>query len=111
MELIDGIQIVKFFAALTFVLALMGGLFLILKRIQTNGPIKMGNARRLRITEVLQLDSRRRAILLRRDGIEHLVILSPNSETVIEAGIISEQEYATDAHNQPANEMLKDAAE
>ena len=106
MELIGGMQIIKFIASLTFVLALMGGLFLTLKRIQTKGPMKMGYARRLKIMEVLQLDSRRRAILLRRDDKEHLVILGPSSETVIEAGIINDN--ATNENTR--DESLKDAA-
>lgn len=96
MELIDGAQIIKFFAALTLVLGLMGGLALILKRFQLGGPIKTGSARRLKILEILQLDSRRKAILLRRDDKEHLVILGPNGETVIESGIISESEQSVE---------------
>ena len=87
MDLIDGIQLLRFFAALAFVLALMGGLYLILQRIQSRGPMRMGAQRRLQISEIMPLDSRRRAILLRRDDKEHLVIFGPNGETVIESGI------------------------
>ncbi len=113
MEIIDGMQLLKFLASLTFVLALMAGLFLILKRIQSKGPLRMGSARRLRVTEVLQLDSRHRAILLRRDNKEHLVILSPSGETVIESGIIYNSDNANtadDATTEQANENIKDAA-
>ena len=33
------------------------------------------------------LDARRRLILIRRDDVEHLLVVSPTSETVIERGI------------------------
>ncbi len=87
MEYID---FVKFAAALVFVLALMGGLAFVLKKI---GPGAGGGAllstgkRRLKILETLPLDARRKAILLQRDDVTHLVILSPTGETVVETNI------------------------
>ncbi len=76
--------------ALLFVLALMGGLWLFLKRLGLNGPmiVQAPSKRRLKIIEILPLDVRRKAILLRRDDKEHLVILGPTGETVVEIGII-----------------------
>ncbi|BCW88174.1 hypothetical protein sos41_13120 [Alphaproteobacteria bacterium SO-S41] len=46
--------------------------------------------KRLSIVEARRLDARRQLVLLRRDGIEHLVILSATGETVIETGIPAE---------------------
>ena len=43
---------------------------------------------RLRVVEVRGIDARRRLVLVRRDGVEHLVLLGPNSETVVETGIV-----------------------
>lgn len=80
-------QYVKFLAALIFVLSLMGGLSFILRRFSENGAIKLPPERRLKIVESLALDARRRAVILRRDNREHLVILGPTGETVIETGI------------------------
>jgi flagellar protein FliO/FliZ len=79
---------IKFFAALIFVLGLMGGLALVLKRIGL-GPASMiaPDKRRLKILEILPLDARRKAVLLSRDNTEHLVILGPTGETVVEANI------------------------
>lgn len=79
---------IKFLAALVFVLGLMGGLALILKRIGL-GPASMlpPDKRRLKVLEILPLDPRRKAVLLSRDGAEHLVILGPAGETVVEANI------------------------
>jgi flagellar protein FliO/FliZ len=79
---------IKFFAALVFVLGLMGGLALVLKRIGL-GPASMiaPDKRRLKVLEILPLDARRKAVLLSRDNTEHLVILGPTGETVVEANI------------------------
>lgn len=78
----------KFFAALLFVLGLMGGLALILRRIGL-GPASMvpADKRRLKVIEILPLDARRKAVLLSRDGVEHLVILGGTGETVVETNI------------------------
>lgn len=93
MELIDASQFLRFAAALVFVLALMGGLALVMRRVN-NGGVLPGpvSKRRLRIVETLSLDGRRRLVLLRRDDREHLVILGANGETVIESGIESAQD-------------------
>lgn len=96
MELISLVQFMKFAAALVFVLALMGGLALALRRFGLNRPMAAGNRRRLKIVEVLPIDSRRRAVLLRRDGREHLVILGANGETVVETGIEAGQDERHD---------------
>lgn len=81
-------MILKFCAALVFVLALMGGLALGLKKLGlTQGGSAAPGKRRLKIIESLPLDARRRAVILRRDDTEHLVILGPNGETVVETKI------------------------
>lgn len=78
----------KFFFALLFVLCLMGGLAYLMKRFGLNGEKFTPNAqRRLKIVEILPLDMRRKAILLRRDDKEHLVILGGAGETVVETDI------------------------
>lgn len=92
MELISAAQLAKFAAALVFVLALMGGLALVMRRFGSNMPVTLPSKRRLKVTEVLPLDARRRAVLLRRDNREHLIILGANGETVIETGIESKQD-------------------
>lgn len=81
-------EILRFVAALVFVLALMGLLAFALRRMGLAGPaLASGKTRRLRLVEVLPLDSRRRAILLERDQKQHLVILGPAGETVVETHI------------------------
>ena len=43
--------------------------------------------RRLKIVETLSLDGRRRLVLLRRDGTEHLLLVGGTTDIVIERGI------------------------
>ena len=90
MEVIALPELLRFGAALVFVLALMTGLGLVLKRINT-GSYKgaLTPKRRLKVSEMLSIDARRRLVLIQRDDREHLVILGPNGETVIEVGIES----------------------
>ena len=83
----DGMDYLRYVMALIFVLALMGGLYLILKHFGYNGVTQARTQRRLRVIEALPLDGRRRAILLRRDDQEHLVILGASGETVVETNI------------------------
>ena len=81
-------QILRLIAAMVFVLALMGGLALVLKKLGLGGhPNIPQKKRRLKLIESLPLDSRRRAVLMQRDDKQHLVILGPNSETVVETDI------------------------
>ena len=92
MEIYDYI---KFVAALVFVLGLMGGFALVLKRIGLgNVGVTPSDKRRLKIVEILPLDARRKALILRRDGVEHLVILGPSGETVVETNINKPEEKA-----------------
>jgi flagellar biogenesis protein FliO len=81
-------DIVRMLVALILVIALMGGLALALKRLGLSGaqPLK-ASGKRLAVIEKLPLDPRRQLVLLQRDNIQHLVILSTNGETVIETGI------------------------
>lgn len=84
----DALDYFKFLAALLFVLGLMGGLALVLRKIGLgNVGIVPADKRRLQIIEVLPLDVRRKALILRRDDKEHLVILGANGETVVETNI------------------------
>jgi len=75
--------------ALILVIGLIGLLSFLLKRFQLEGRLtkKMGEDRRLSVVEMTPLDARRRLVLVKRDNVEHLVILGQNSELVVESGI------------------------
>lgn len=79
----------RFVAALVFVLALIGVVAWLVRRFGLAGarPLPRGNRknRRLVVVEMLPIDARRRAVLLRRDRVEHLVLLGPTSDLLLES--------------------------
>lgn len=83
-----GTTTMQFILALVFVLALIGVLAAVARRMGLGyGPAVRGARRRLAVSEVVALDGKRKLVLVRRDSTEHLVILGPNSETLIESAI------------------------
>ena len=79
---------IRFGSAFILVLALMGILGFILKRVNSGqGGGFMGAQKRLSITEQRMIDSKHKLVLIRRDDVEHLVILSNTDSIVIENGI------------------------
>lgn len=82
----------RFILALVFVLALIGGLAWAVRRFNlVRGAVRpMGGPRRLEIVEIAPLDAKRRLALIRRDDTEHLILLGPASEIVVETGIAGE---------------------
>jgi flagellar protein FliO/FliZ len=88
MEFISLAQILKFFFALLFVLSLMLGLTFVLKGLENKRfKLRALEKKRLGISEILILDNKRKVVLIHRDEKEHLIMLGPNEETVIESGI------------------------
>ena len=84
----DTPTLLKFFFAFTFVMCLMFLLSWGLKRLGLAGTSLLPNGkRRLRIVETLPLDIRRKLVIVRRDNKEHLIVLGPTGETVVEANI------------------------
>jgi flagellar protein FliO/FliZ len=79
-------ELIRAGGALAVVLGLMGALALAARRFGWAGPGAPpgGAPRRLEVVEAVALDHRRRAVLLRRDGVEHLIIMGPGAETVVE---------------------------
>lgn len=82
-------QIVRLIAALAFVLALMGGLTVLLRKLglAESSAKQTGDRKRLKIIESIPLDHRRKLVLIQRDDRQHLVILGANSEIVVESNI------------------------
>jgi flagellar protein FliO/FliZ len=72
-------------AALAITLGLLIGVALLAKRYGLmQGVAPIGNKGRLRIIEQLWLDAgRSRAVILRCDGVDHLIIVAPSGTTNI----------------------------
>lgn len=84
----DSINYLRFIAALAFVLALIWACVWVARRygLMPKVAARGGRSPRLSIVEILPIDARHRAVLLRRDDVEHLVLLG-QGECVIESNI------------------------
>lgn len=79
----------QFVFALLFVLGLIGVAAVAARRFGL-APAARGDRRlprRLAVVESIALDGKRRLLLLRRDDVEHLVILGPSADVVVEQAI------------------------
>jgi flagellar protein FliO/FliZ len=83
---LDPLYYLRFVVALGVVLALIAGLAWVLRRTSL-GRAAIGRNGRLSVVESMSLDPRRRLLLVRRDGVEHLLLLGATGELVVEAGI------------------------
>jgi hypothetical protein len=81
----------KFFIAFVIVLLLIGVVAWLLRRF-SGGTLSSASGRsrqaRLGVIETASVDSRRRLLLVRRDNVEHLIMLGGPSDLVIEANIV-----------------------
>ncbi|HVJ41515.1 MAG TPA: flagellar biosynthetic protein FliO [Dongiaceae bacterium] len=81
----DGESYLRFVLALVLVLGLLALAAFFLRR-SGIGP-KLGRGRRLSVVETLPLGPRHRLILVRRDDVEHLVLIGPQGDVVVESGV------------------------
>ncbi len=79
----------RFAIALVVVLGLIGLLAAFARRLGMVPRVSAKNqdGKRLGIVEVANVDGKRRLVLVRRDGVEHLLLLGVNSEIVVERTI------------------------
>ena len=69
--------------AFILVMALMGILALILKKMNAFQSGMTGKSNRLKIVEQRMIDTKHKAVIVRCDNKDHLVIVSQNGNTVI----------------------------
>lgn len=98
----------RFVAALLFVLGIIGVFALLARRFVPGARNinRRGVKRRLSVVEVIPVDTKRRLVLLKRDDTEHLVMLGPTGDTVIERNIGT---HFTDLINSDDLNGLEDA--
>lgn len=85
----DGFDVARYLAALLLVLGLLAAFAFIMRRLYGQGllPSSLTGAdrRRMRVSETLVLDPRRRVVIVAIDGREHVLLLGAGQETVLEA--------------------------
>lgn len=87
----DAAVYIRYVASLALVLGLMMVVLWALRRFGLPGMVpRGGQVRRLAVVESLTLDGRRRLVLVRRDGREHLLLLGGAVDLVVEQGIADE---------------------
>jgi flagellar protein FliO/FliZ len=79
---VDLFQFAKVLFALVATLALIAGVAWVARRF---GMVRAGGAseRRLQVSESLMLDPRRRLVIVRCDGREHVLLLSPMGDRIV----------------------------
>jgi len=79
----------RFVLVLVLVIGLILALAWVLKRFGLGSGLHgtLGRKRRLSTIESTALDGRHRVVLVRRDDVEHLLLVGPNTSQVIERGI------------------------
>ena len=94
----------KFVLAFIFVLSLIGLATVAARRFGFGLPTTARNSanRRLGIVETLNVDGKRRLVLIRRDDTELLLMLSPTSELLIENAITPPQNAFSKALHEAA---------
>lgn len=82
------VEYFRFALALCFVLGLIGACGFAAKRFGlTARPGAPGNKDRLAIVEVRAIDAKRKLLLIRRDDVQHLLLLGGQQDLLIEANI------------------------
>lgn len=105
---------VRFVFALAFVLGLIGLATVALKRFGMLPRVtrrKTGSGKRLGIVEIAPIDAKRRLILVRRDDVEHLIVLGTSSELLVESGIPARSEVTARDGASPKGDDTLAAAE
>jgi flagellar biogenesis protein FliO len=106
----DILPLLRMLGALGVVLGLLVGALWVVRRYQIRLPGAVGGGgskRRLELVERVSMDSRRAVALVRRDGREHLLLLAPEGNMVIETGILQD---AIDADAAAARVAAAEAA-
>ncbi|MCA1299942.1 flagellar biosynthetic protein FliO, partial [Stappia indica] len=82
-------QGIQFFIAILIVLALISMFVWILRRV-AGGRVAGGRSRqpRVAVMDAASLDTRRRLVLIRRDNVEHLLLVGGPSDVVVERNIV-----------------------
>lgn len=99
----------RFLLSFMVVLGLIGLLAVLTRKFGARGMlVRPKEEARLEVLESLPLDARARLILIRRDGVQHLLVRTPESIRVIEGGF-SAPDMATPTPQTKGSEDDSDA--
>ena len=87
----EGSLIVRFVVAFVIVLALIGLTFWLIRRFgaaRVGAAAQRGRQPRLAVIDAAPVDGRRRLVLVRRDNVEHLLMIGGPSDIVVEQNIV-----------------------
>lgn len=107
----DLISLLQYAAALAFVLALIFALSWAVRRYGLEGRMGVRAGRRLSVVESLVIDNRRRLLLVRCDGREHLILLGHTHDLLIEHGLTSPQGAEVPGPGEPPPPLVGDTDE
>ena len=104
---------IKFFVAFAIVLALIGLTAWLVRRFSANrlGGATRGRQPRLAVIDAASVDGRRRLVLIRRDNVEHLMMIGGPNDLVVEPNIVratAGRDAGRDTYR-PAPEARQDA--
>jgi hypothetical protein len=95
---------VRFFVAFLIVLGLIGAIAWAIRRFGSGrlGSTTRGRLPRLAVIDYASVDGRRRLILVRRDNVEHLLMIGGPSDIVVEPNIVRAVPASRDIGRAPA---------
>ncbi len=100
-------QAIAVILALAVVLLLFGLFIFILKRLMgASAPQSRNRQPRIAIMDSASVDARRRLLLIRRDNIEHLILVGGPSDVVVEQNIVRNTPLAQARPGQPSPSNL-----
>jgi flagellar protein FliO/FliZ len=91
---VETLDLARSLGALLVVLGLLGLAAWLARRLELHRRLGGPAAGRLAIVEQRWLDSRTRLLLVRRDRVEHLLLLGPGAPLLIERGVTAAAEGA-----------------
>ncbi|PSJ37086.1 flagellar biosynthetic protein FliO [Allosphingosinicella deserti] len=108
----DLLSFLRTIAALGTVLGLLGGALWAVRRYNIVLPGQIGDRgmKRLALVERIGIDAKRSIVLVRRDDREHLVMIGPGGEIVLESGIVREDADTAEALVESAAPAAEPAA-
>jgi flagellar biogenesis protein FliO len=84
-----GALVLQFAVTAVVILGLIGVMYWLVRRYSSAGIGRVGRGRvpRLAIMDAMSIDGRRRLVLIRRDNVEHLVLIGGPTDVVVEQAI------------------------